>query len=535
MRSGEIRSDVAMWVLGCWAALALVLAVANQSLTLSLPFRYNHAWISAFFAVEARSFATHGILSLHGIPIANNWPLGSKPEAYPHWPPLFAVILSLAFQAFGESEAVGHGLMLGIFLATGAVLWLLVRDCLGQVAGLVAIFYWLVAPVNSLYAHLVWNLHLAIFLSLLSLVGVLRATANRDHLHRGWATFACGTYSLALLSSWEPALMSPGLIAAAGWLRRPSAVRLGIAYALTGIFTCMLVLGNSAAHYPGQVMEIWNRLLHRLGLTEDYISNALLAAPKQQGRPSLVGALILYFKRHRDYIGWLPLGMLGWLMIDSLEWRRQPERYPLVLLSTSLLSMWLLWSMLFWVHFLEHDCEMVLAVPASALALGWGATSFLCAMRRDDGRSARLKEVAVLLVVPMLLLTPLLGVLHGAVQVSLSSRVFGIVPSVRLREWILAEGEEIGYARDIVTHTSTTAVVITPFESAVPVYYSKRHLVQGIENDAALKEVIDRVKSRFPAPIYVAVPASRREKFGSALEEYEHVAETTRTVLLKVQ
>jgi len=163
--------------------------------------------------VEARSFAEHGVVALRAVPIANNWPLGSQPEAYLHWPPLFPIVLSLIYRAFGESETATHSLMLCIFVANAWALYWLVKHCIGRLAALVAAFGWLVAPVNGIYAHLAWNLNLALLFTFISLTSFVIASRS-DRLHPGWAMLGCFSYALAVLSSWEPVLMCPGLLAA---------------------------------------------------------------------------------------------------------------------------------------------------------------------------------------------------------------------------------------------------------------------------------------------------------------------------------
>jgi len=157
-------------VLGGWLTVAVGATIVAHLISLHRHFDYRHAWISAHFSTAARTFVENGVLALRGIPIVNNPPFGNVPEASLHWPPLFPILLSGLFRAFGTSEAVGHGLMLVITLATCAALTVLLARAINAVAGLAAGFAWLCLPVVGSFGHLVWNLHLAILLTLISLI-----------------------------------------------------------------------------------------------------------------------------------------------------------------------------------------------------------------------------------------------------------------------------------------------------------------------------------------------------------------------------
>ena len=72
--ASQLLGYVGTWILPALASLLIIW------LALSLTdFYYPHAWASAHFATIAHSFATHGIIGLHGIPIENWLPVGRGP------------------------------------------------------------------------------------------------------------------------------------------------------------------------------------------------------------------------------------------------------------------------------------------------------------------------------------------------------------------------------------------------------------------------------------------------------------------------
>src|SRR5690242_11259203 len=99
-----------------WMTVTVILTLTSHLVSFGRVFDYRHDWISAHFSTIARSFTDYGVISLRGALIQNNSPLGLDPDVYIHWPPLFPIILSFAFRAFGESESVAHGMMLLILL-----------------------------------------------------------------------------------------------------------------------------------------------------------------------------------------------------------------------------------------------------------------------------------------------------------------------------------------------------------------------------------------------------------------------------------
>ena len=227
-----------------WLSRAAILCLALTSLVIlfdsmsALPqrFDYAHGWVSAHFATSARTFAEHGVFALHAIPIVNNPPFGVAPEAYIHWPPLFSIALAWLYAAFGESETTSHGPMLFVNFVNAALLAVLAKKLWGSAAAIVAALAWLSMPVVVTYAHLIWNLPLALSFLLLALIAFQQATAGSALTSR-WAIAGCIAMSMAVGTSWEPIMACPGLLAAAWWNGRRYERNLAIAYTASNFFS----------------------------------------------------------------------------------------------------------------------------------------------------------------------------------------------------------------------------------------------------------------------------------------------------------
>jgi len=108
------------------AALALI-ALYARLLHLSFDGDYQ-GWASASCMTMAHSFNQLGALHLHFVPVQNNLPLGSDPDVYLHWPPLFPLLLSVVTRVLGDHESSGRLFALTITLATTCVVMAIARS-----------------------------------------------------------------------------------------------------------------------------------------------------------------------------------------------------------------------------------------------------------------------------------------------------------------------------------------------------------------------------------------------------------------------
>jgi hypothetical protein len=95
--------------------------------------------------------------------------------------------------------------------------------------------------------------------------------------------------------------------------------------------------------------------------------------------------------------------------------------------------------------------------------------------------------------------------------------------------------EQIRYALDVREATGADAVVLAPTVSAVPLYYSERHIVRGIANDGVLAEELQDIRKQFPAsPVYLAIPPSLAPEFGGTLSHATVVRSTPDAIVARL-
>lgn len=506
-------------VLMGWVGLALLFTVALHATSLGRPFDYAHAWVSAHFSTMARAFSEHGVVALGGLPIQNNPPLGAEPDAYIHWPPLFPMVLQAAFRLFGESEAVASHVMLVILLGNALLLGAVVTACAGRQAGLAASFALLVMPVTLTYGRLVVHIHLAIMGMLLALLAFLRATGGA-RIVRGWAALGTVSLGVAVASSWEPVLMCPGLLAATLWRRRPAEVKLAWGYCGVATLVCLGVLGLYVIGAPDLVAELWHTVMYRAGLApyeplHPLNPHTLFRTGEYAPNPSRLNLLGLFAARI-ELAGQLPLIALGWVLVSAWA-RRQDLGGPTPLAFAALLAPWVLWFTVMFNHACLHEYEMAIAAPPLAAAVGLGAGALLDLGHHPHHHPGqRVARPMALVVLPAVMLF------------SMAAQVKTTGPQRENRKLI-------DYARELQVATAPGGVVMVPFNSMIPVYYSKRHVIRGVANDTLAEHVGDRLGELFPeAPVYLAIDPGQRTQFRRALRRYPIVVESSRLVLLAV-
>ena len=74
-------------------------------------------------------------------------------------------------------------------------------------------------------------------------------------------------------------------------------------------------------------------------------------------------------------------------------------------------------------------------------------------------------------------------------------------------------------------NTPPNAVTLSAAESAIPIYYSGRHIVRGIETPALLHLAIPQAHADFPnSPLFFAVQDRDRPPFSDTLQQLTIVA-----------
>jgi hypothetical protein len=510
-------SDLA---LGGWLALALVITLVGAAVVVRRPFDTEpHAWASAHFAMLAHSFNVHGVAALKGVPVHNHPPLGTQPDAYLHWPPLYPLILSFVFRVFGESEAVARGFTVAAMLVASLALFLLLRALAGARAGWLAAFAFLVSPVIVVFGRSVINLHFAVTFQLLGVLAFVHAVSG-ERIRRVPAVLGVAAMVSAVLCGWEPVLSSVGLLLASWMLRSRPGVRLGLVY----VAACGLAVGGVlllyVRAYPLLFADLWHTVLFRLGLgfqptselpIHAYVNRAVYGV--SPGSPVAVAAILL--GRH------LELGAFGLIAIAGVVGfaaRFRSQSRAIGILFGGLFVPWLLWLVLMWKHALFHEFELLLPATFAAACFGIGLSAVLGHLENAPaGSPARSLSWLAYLAVPAVMLV-------GALQV--------------WRNDVLRSGPPTGlieYAHDIRAATPENAVILSTESSLVPVYYSGRHLIRGIVDDATLARARQALIGVFPgSPVYVALRPEKQAAFPETLHDLRLVSRTAHVVLLEM-
>ena len=78
-------------------------------------------------------------------------------------------------------------------------------------------------------------------------------------------------------------------------------------------------------------------------------------------------------------------------------------------------------------------------------------------------------------------------------------------------------------------------MVITPAESAVPLYYSQRHLIQGVGSERDFRSALIFARKNFPgSPLYLAIPSDLAQKFEAVLAEGKIVGRRPGMILVRL-
>ena len=282
---------------------------------------------------------------------------------------------------FSAPEATAHRLMLVIALASASLLYWIAVLCLGRTAACLAPVCWLTLPAVVNWGHVILQESLAVLFLLVALLAFLKATDAAEIQWR-WAVPGGMAMALAAWSSWESVLLSPGLLAAARWCRRPSQQRLALIYAVLALVATVSLLAWYAIRYPSLMVDTLQTAKFRMGLAGTYSSD-LLHRYSSEDRMSLPGMIFNLARLHWHELGLLGLGATAWVTLTGLEARASRKGSASVFAFCGLLAPWLLWSALMPNHVANHDFEMLIAAPAAALSLAWCGKEALHALTRS--------------------------------------------------------------------------------------------------------------------------------------------------------
>lgn len=462
-------------------------------------FAYQHAWVSAHFATMARSFARLGAANLHFLPIQNNVPLTSEPDAYLNWPPLFAHVLRWVMEVVGDVPLHLHLVMAGLALVTAAALGRLAWQAWGRAAGVTTLALFLLLPITLKYGSAVLHIHLALILTVAAVGAVWQAVqAGAGVVSLRWWLTGMGLFVLAVWTSWEPLLVVPGLAVAflfefrrntdQPWLYRGlGAVVLAGGAALLGV---LALYGTQA---PWALDQIRGRMLMRAGLADYQV-----AAVRVHGLAEFVDSGL----RSASWSDWLSAvardaGLLGPVATTALVLAVvagvRSGAGAVRWLIWPLASMPVCWMILMRQHFIVHEYEAAIFAPPAALAGGWLVSRTIAQLQTAQ----RPRQAAIV--------------------VALAGLAWGVGHAA----WTTPLDENGAYERAMIDsaalirrHVPAGDVVLTPEDSMVLVYYADRHVIRGLRGDADLAQFRRTWRSLCAGcGMHLAIPPERAADF----------------------
>jgi hypothetical protein len=516
--------------------LALVIAVAvtlvQHVVTLPRPFTYDHAWGATGALIEARAFRNDGILHLRMVPIQNNPPLGSAPDAYVHWPPLLAIILTFWSEVFGESETSTHAFTLVVYiLDTVALFWMLAM-LLDRFAALFGALVWLCLPVTLKYSHVILNETIALPLIALS-IGAFSAAFHPKSRRLFWTCIGVIATVLATLYTWEAVLVPVGLLLGAFLSRDSQQRRLAISYLGAACATVIAVFIWYGLAYPDRTFDTFHTLLYRIGLSKTYSADPL---QNLERLPPLSAYTIMkmdasHLIRLAGPLGLLPLAYF--LLTVGERWRQRPFPSSFYTILCALLFVPLFWFTIFSKHLAIHEFEILLLVPAMLLAVAWGAVELMRFLYRDDTGIPKLRFWALAVIGPFVLLIPLLQEVERTV--TLRHNPEHLLQVLEPNPEIMTPDEWVEFGRAIRSQTVADAVVVTPEIHRVPMYYSLRHTIGGVASDGELSKVLPKIRHDFQGyPLYLALYTRDRNRFPEALASHPELDATRPFTIIKL-
>jgi hypothetical protein len=300
---------------------------------------------------------------------------------------------------------------------------------------------------------------------------------------------------VAVLSSWEAVLVVPGL-----WLasRRVPELRRGVVLAAVGAGAALVaVMALFTLGSTRLAVDTLQTVRYYMGLSPVYshvIPNGLgvLTFPQQ----------LRYLLGNHVFM----IGLPGLIAVVVLLVRRPANG---VLVVYGLAAPWIIWTVVMRTHTAYHNFELLIAAPLTALALAWVAAADF---RSGWSKSATLKVAVVIALAVLWTFVPKPA--NGGDRNS---------------------EDQIRYARDVRDSTGVDAIVMAPTVSAVPLYYSERHIVRGVANDGVLAEELQDIRRQFPAsPIYLAIPPSVTADFAGTLAHAIVVRSTADAIVAKL-
>jgi hypothetical protein len=513
-----------------WFAAAALSLVALYARLLHLSFDGDfQSWASASCMTMAHSFNQLGALHTHFVPIQNNLPLGSDPDVYLHWPPLFPLLLSFITRILGDHESSARLFALAITLATACIVVTIGRRLYGTRTALLSGFFFLTARATFeggraiLHQPLAMLFGSAIVLFFLLAIDVPPFTAPQSAAPSSAVTSSASRKRLfailglvatvcTVLSAWDPIFIPFGLLLASIYLRRSDAIRLASLYLSAAVVTFLAVQADYILSYPALFKNQFATIAYRAGIRFNADSSMRLHSIVDSVHYGMNQLSFLGTCSHilrwivQDFDTFVLLAAFLFLAFWLQSNRRQ--NVAAVYIMGGLCLPWLLFYLLMRNYVAIHPFALVLGAPFLAIAGGFVLDRIWELLNPTDatGSSSRYLLQVMVVILPLLTLYPLLTNIRDAK--------------------IPYEPPQFQNLSALIQHnTPPNAVTLSATESAVPIYYSGRHIVRGIETPALLHLAIPQAQADFPgSPLFFAVQDIDRPAFSDTLQQLTIVA-----------
>lgn len=502
------------------AALALI-ALYARILPLSLDGDVQ-GWASASCMTMAHSFNQLGALHTHFVPIQNNLPLGSDPDVYLHWPPLFPLLLSFVTRTLGDHESSGRLFALTISLATTCIVIAISRRLYGTRVALLSGFFFLTAPATYEGGRAILHQPLAMFFGsatiLLFLLAVdIPSTASHYPPSRLKLFALLGLLATicTVLTAWDPIFIPFGLLLSSIYLRRRDASRLAGLYLVANVIAFITVQADYILAYPALFRNQFATIAFRAGLKFNTDSSMRLHTIVDSVHYSF--APLSFVGTYSHALRWLFEGFGTFTLLAPFLflalWLPSDRRHnaTAVYVMGGLGFPWLLFFLLMRNYVSIHPFALVLGAPFLAITSGfvldliWDRLE--SATVADNNRRHLLR--VMLFVLPLITLYPLFMAVRNA-----------------------KSPYETPHFRDLAAvierNTPPNGVTLSTAQSAVPIYYSDRHVVRGIATPDLLRLAIPQARAAFPGnPLFFAIqdaPDIDRTSFTDMLKQFNPIA-----------
>ena len=487
-----------------WAIAAALLLTALFVRRLHAPLDGDfQGWGSASCMTMARAFNQLGALHTHFVPFQNNLPIGTDPDVYLHWPPLYPLVLALFLRVLGDHASSGRVLALLICLTSGTLVMVLARRLYGLRAGLLAAFFFFNVRATWEGASPLLQQPLSVMLALAAVFCFLHATPLTNdaaqRVRRAFAAAGLLAISLSILTAWDTVFVAFGLLGTAMWMHRRAATRLGVLYCAATVLTFAAVEAAYIASYPRLFANQFATIAYRAGVHFNGGSSLRLHTIVDSVHYDLQYGLVAGYWRALRFVDmyFSDVTLLACCMFVAL-WMRARRQDSVdarasAWLVGALLVPALVWFALMRNYVAIHPFPLVLVAPFVAIASG-----VLLDRLWAQFAAERPMRWALEFALPLIVMLPLLIQFRDA------------------KQWPAQEFAD--FSPLVAQNTPPAAVVLTPVRSLVPTYDTRRHLVRGIETPALLAQATAMAHRDFPgAPLYFALRDADAAAFGSDL------------------